>query len=77
LHSLCHRICLGSCGNSLHQLLASDGAMDAEFGWSVDISGDMAIVGAWQDDDNGFRSGSVYLFDVVTGNMIQQINRFR
>jgi len=51
--------------------------MDAEFGWSVDISGDMAIVGAWQDDDNGFRSGSVYLFDVVTGNMIQQINRFR
>jgi hypothetical protein len=45
-------------GDSLHKLLASDGVTDAEFGWSVDISDNTAIVGAWQDDDNGFRSGS-------------------
>ena len=60
-------------GDGLHKLRASDGAMDAEFGWSVDISGDTAIVGAWQDDDNGFRSGSVYLFDVITGNQLLKL----
>jgi len=35
------------------------------FGWSVDVSGSLAVVGAWGDDDNGVRSGaaSVYRFD--------------
>ncbi len=47
--------------------------MDAEFGWSVDLDGNTAIVGAWQDDDNGFRSGSAYSFDVVTGNQLLKI----
>jgi hypothetical protein len=60
-------------GDSLHKLLASDGVTDAEFGWSVDISDNTAIVGAWQDDDNGFRSGSVYSFDVVTGSQLWKI----
>ncbi len=60
-------------GDGPPKLLASDGAMDAEFGWSVDISDNTAIVGAWQDDDNGFRSGSVYTFDVVTGNQLLKI----
>lgn len=60
-------------GDSLHKLLAIDGVTDAEFGWSVDISDNTAIVGAWQDDDNGFRSGSVYSYDVATGSQLWKI----
>jgi uncharacterized repeat protein (TIGR02543 family) len=44
------------------QILASDGAADDYFGYSVSISGDYAIVGAHYDDDNGFASGSAYIF---------------
>ncbi len=44
------------------ELLASDGSNDDRFGYSVAISGDVAVVGAWQDNDNGFLSGSAYLF---------------
>ena len=44
------------------KLLPSDGAAGDEFGSSVSISGDYAVVGAWADDDNGNLSGSAYLF---------------
>ena len=43
------------------KFLAIDGAADDEFGRSVSISGDYAIVGATEDDDNGIDSGSAYL----------------
>ena len=46
----------------LDKLLASDGAADNYFGRSVSVSGDYAIVGAYQDDDNGPDSGSAYIF---------------
>lgn len=45
------------------KLTAVDGASDDEFGYSVSLSGDRALVGAYRDDDNGDSSGSVYLFD--------------
>ena len=44
------------------KLTASDGAADDQFGWSVAVDGDMVVVGAWYDDDNGADSGSAYLF---------------
>ena len=45
------------------KLVASDKANDDVFGDDVDISGDYAIVGARQNDDNGAsNSGSVYIF---------------
>ena len=44
------------------KLLPSDGAAGDFFGLSVSISGDYAVVGASGDDDNGFFSGSAYLF---------------
>ena len=44
------------------EILPSDGASDDEFGNSVAISGDYAIVGARLDDDNGSASGSAYIF---------------
>jgi len=44
------------------KVTASDPASYANFGNAVSISGDYAIVGAYQDDDNGYRSGSAYIF---------------
>ncbi|MCK4873235.1 MAG: hypothetical protein KAS72_10960, partial [Phycisphaerales bacterium] len=60
-------------GQQLFKLLPSDGAMLDSFGVSVAISGTAAIVGAAWDSDNGFGSGSAYLFDTTTG---QQIAKF-
>ncbi|MFC1981249.1 FG-GAP repeat protein [Chloroflexota bacterium] len=44
------------------KLIASDGATDDLFGYTVSISGDTLVVGAYQDDDNGSDSGSAYVF---------------
>lgn len=41
---------------------AKDYTDDDQFGYSVAISGDVALVGAPGDDDNGDASGSVYIF---------------
>ncbi|MEA3325612.1 MAG: dockerin type I domain-containing protein [Euryarchaeota archaeon] len=48
------------------KILASDGAADDNFGSSVSISGDHAIVGAVWDDDNGVDLGSAYIYDIQT-----------
>ncbi len=52
-------------GWQIAKLLPDDGAEGDQFGWSVAISGATAIVGATLDDDNGFDSGSAYLFDAA------------
>ena len=44
------------------KLTAWDGAAQDRFGSSVSVSGDTLVVGAWEDDDNGFNSGSAYVF---------------
>lgn len=44
------------------KLIASDGKSYDYFGYSVDISGDDIIVGAYLDDDTGTDSGSAYVF---------------
>jgi len=44
------------------KLTASDGYADDQFGISVDIRGDYAVVGAPSNDDNGDASGSAYVF---------------
>ena len=49
------------------ELTASDAGRGDEFGYSVAIGDDVAIVGAWDDDDVGSASGSAYLFDGSTG----------
>lgn len=40
----------------------SDGGPSALFGFSVALRGDAALIGAREDDENGFRSGSAYVF---------------
>jgi hypothetical protein len=44
------------------KLLHSEGASFDYFGDCVEISGDTVLIGARGDDDNGSRSGSVYVF---------------
>jgi hypothetical protein len=44
------------------KLLPDDGASGEQFGDSVSVSGDVAVVGANRDDDNGSSSGSAYVF---------------
>lgn len=46
------------------KLIASDGATNDYFGYSVEVNGDgsVIVVGAYQDDDKGSNSGSVYVF---------------
>ena len=56
-----------STGQELFKLTASDAASGDQFGTSVALSGNVAIVGARKDDDGGKDSGSAYLFDVATG----------
>ena len=44
------------------------------FGWSVAISGNRAIVGARNEDIPYTDSGTVYVFDVDTGELLRTIN---
>jgi hypothetical protein len=50
------------------KLIADDGSVGEEFGYSVSLSGNRAIVGARLDDDNGAFSGSAYIFDLNLNN---------
>ncbi len=60
-------------GQQTHKLLSSDGAFSDLFGWSVGISGDTAIVGAYGDDDDGSGSGSAYLFSTTSGLQLHKL----
>ena len=64
---------LGDVGDQLAKLIATDPAAGDEFGISTAISGNIAIVGAYRDDDGGYESGSAYLFDVTTGSQIAKL----
>ena len=44
------------------KMLPSDGAQGDQFGGRVAVSGDVAVAGASQDDDQGTNSGSAYVF---------------
>jgi hypothetical protein len=54
------------------KLLASDGEEGDLLGWSVSISADIAVIGAWRDDDNGEYSGSAYVFRRVGSNWVEE-----
>jgi hypothetical protein len=55
------------------KLLAEDGSSDDNFGKSVSLSGNLAMVGSWGDSENGLYSGSAYIFSNISGNIwIQQ-----
>ena len=55
------------------KLIASDAANSDQFGWSVSIDNDLAIVGSLNDDDGGSSSGSAYVFARDGTNWSQQV----
>ncbi|MDY7107726.1 MAG: hypothetical protein SYC29_03730 [Planctomycetota bacterium] len=57
----------------LHKLVAADAAAEDEFGISVAISDDAALIGARGDDDIGDRSGAAYIVDALTGEELQKL----
>jgi len=60
-------------GVQLAKLLPADSPPTGLFGWSVAIGNGMAVVGAFGDDTNGDTAGSVYVFDVATGNQLSKL----
>jgi len=60
-------------GVQQRKLTAPDPAAQAGFGISVALSGHLALVGAFADDDFGSGSGSAYVMDVRTGSMIKKL----
>merc|ERR1712238_600030 len=59
-------------GIFVRKITAPDGAAGDEFGWPVAISNTNIVIGASEDDDNGFSSGSVYLYS-SGGIFVQKI----
>jgi len=57
---------LGAWGE-VAKLVASDADSGDQFGGSVAINGDFAVVGAGQNDDAGSNSGSAYIFEKDKG----------
>ena len=45
------------------KLTASDASVNDNFGKSVSITDEFAIVGSWHDNANGYQSGSAYIFE--------------
>ena len=45
------------------KLSASDAVANDWFGWSVSISGDYAVIGAYGNDGGATDSGSAYVFE--------------
>ncbi len=54
------------------KLTASDAAADDNFGWSVSLAGNTAVIGALFNDDNGVASGSAYVFARSGGTWVEQ-----
>ena len=52
-------------------LFASDGSTQDNFGISVSLAGDRALIGAYQDDDGDTNSGAAYQFDFDGSNWIE------
>ena len=48
--------------NEAAKLTPADVEAGDQFGFSVSISGDVAVVGAWGDDHAGLYSGSAYVY---------------
>lgn len=57
----------------LGTFVPSDASFTDAFGDAIAVDGNIAVIGASGDDDNGGLSGSAYLFDITTGTQIAKI----
>ncbi|MBL4659788.1 MAG: FG-GAP repeat protein, partial [Alcanivoracaceae bacterium] len=65
----------GTSWNQTQKITAADGENGEGFGFSVSLSANRALIGAFRDDDNGTDSGSAYIFDFdgTSWNQTQKI----
>jgi len=59
--------------DTLTRITPADAQAGDEFGISVAIRGDIAVIGARSDDDNGSQAGSAYLYHVPSGALIAKL----
>ena len=57
---------LASNWTQVAKLTADDGGSQDRFGYSVSIDGDTMVIGAYEDDEKGYNSGSAYVFTRTT-----------
>ena len=57
-------------GQQVRELLPTGGTEYNAAGYSVDMSGNVALVGAYLDQHAGSQSGAAFLFDVTTGQQL-------
>ena len=50
------------------EIMNLPGSSYEEFGKAVAVSEEYAIVGAWRNDINGYETGSVYIYNMLTGH---------
>lgn len=62
----------GTTWTQRQKLLPADGVTDMQFGISLALDGDTALIGANRDDDNGNRSGSAYVYTRSGNTWTQQ-----
>ncbi len=60
-------------GRPISKLTATDAAARDQFGGSVAMSGNTAVIGANLSDPVGRSSGAAYLFDTATGNQLHKL----
>jgi hypothetical protein len=62
----------GSTWSQQARLVPADGIDEGLFGWSCALDEDTVVISAYWDDDNGFASGSAYVFTRTGGTWTQQ-----
>ena len=63
-----------STGSLIHSIHNPDPAAHDNFGSSVSIEGDFAIIGAYRDDTAGSNTGSAYIYNITTNTLIHSIH---
>ncbi len=54
-------------------LIANTPDPASQFGWDVDIDGNIVVIGARSDDAFGDSAGAVYVFDATNGNQLMRL----
>lgn len=60
-------------GNLITTLTNNTGALDDGFGNSMSAEGNIAVLGAFRDDDMGSNAGAVYIYDLETYQLIDKV----
>lgn len=60
-------------GQEINKLTAFDGLAGDQFGWSLAIDGDLAIIGARGHDGAAVDAGAAYVFDITTGDSLGRL----